>query len=97
MMTQYPYGIGGRHLAGNDPLADQIATTLNNALQGGEPGSNEYNQRTEFFSDVLSKTGQKFVDSDKGKQAINRAVYGVMVPLSLVAFVAGYLMGKKRG
>ena len=97
MMTQYPYGIGGRHLAGNDPLSDQIATTLNNMLQGGEPGSTEYNQRTEFFSDVLSKTGQKFVDSDKGKQAINRAVYGVMVPLSLVAFVAGYLMGKKRG
>lgn len=106
MMTQYPYGIGGRHLAGLeeklvDPIADKIATQFNQILQGGPEGSPQRKNQTEFFSDVLSLTGQKFVASEKGKKAVDDAVrgaaYGVVVPLALVAFVAGYLLGKKKG
>lgn len=106
MMTQYPYGIGGRHLAGLDdqfidPVADKIATKFNEALQGGPEGSPQRKTQTEFFSDVLSLTGQKFVASEKGKkaidEAINKSVYGIALPLALVGFVAGYLLGKRKG
>ena len=109
MMTQYPYGIGGRHLAGpegppaalTDPLAQMISDKINNALQGGPKGSEQNKAQVEFFSDVLSLTGQKFVASDKGKKAIDdattKAVYGILVPLSLAAFVAGYLLGSRKG
>ena len=100
MMTQYPYGIGGRHLAGPDalldPLADKISDTITLALQGGPEGSPQRKNQTEFFSDVLSLTGQKFVASEKGKKAINDAVYGMIVPLSLVAFAAGWFIGSRK-
>jgi hypothetical protein len=99
MMAQYPTGKDNRRiaLAGTDPLADQISSAINNALQGGPEGSPENKQRVAFFSDVLSLTGQKFVESDKGKKAINNALYGVVVPVTLVAFVAGYFLGKRKG
>ena len=102
MMQHYPYGIGGRHLAGPaDPLADQISAAINNALQGGPAGSPQRKDQTEFYSDVWSLTGQKFAASEKGKKAIDDAVrgaaYGVVVPLALVAFVGGYLLGKRKG
>lgn len=102
MMTQYSQSTAGRHLAGpSDPLANQIADALNNAFQGGPQGSAQNKERVEFFSDVLSKTGEKFVESPKGKAALSDTAkqvgYGVVVPLSLVAFVAGYLLGKKKG
>lgn len=109
MMTQYPYGIGGRHFAGPndppaslaDPLTQMIADKFNTALQGGPKGSEQNKAQVEFFSDVLSATGQKFVASEKGKKALedatSKAVYGMLVPLSLAAFVAGYLLGKRKG
>lgn len=99
MMAQYPTSPNNRRisLAGpTDPIADQISTAINNALQGGEQGTPENKQRVEFFSDVLSLTGQKFVESDKGKKAINNAVYGMIVPLSLVAFAAGWFVGRRK-
>lgn len=99
MLAQYPTGKDNRRiaLAGTDPIADQIANVINNSLQGGPAGSPENKQQVEFFSDVLNLTGQKFVESDKGKKAINNALYGVVVPVTLVAFVAGYLLGKRKG
>ena len=100
MMAQYPTGRDNRRIAlagATDPFADQIATAINNALQGGPQGSPENKQRVEFFSDVLNLTGQKFVASDKGKATINNAIYGIVVPLTLVGFVAGYLLGKRKG
>ena len=99
MMAQYSTSRDNRRiaLAGVDPIADQIANTINNALQGGPAGSPENKAQVEFFSDVLNLTGQKFVASDKGKAAINNALYGVVVPVTLVAFVAGYLLGKRKG
>jgi hypothetical protein len=99
MMAMYPHSPNNRRisLAGpTDPISDQIATTINNALQGGEPGSPQNKQQVEFFSDVLSLTGQKFVESDKGKKAINNAIYGMIVPLSLVAFAAGWFVGRRK-
>lgn len=105
-MQHYPYGIGGNHLAGIDdqfvdPIAEKIANKFNEALQGGPAGSPQRKDQTEFFSDVLSLTGQKFVASEKGKKAVDEAVrgaaYGVVVPLALVAFVGGYLLGKRKG
>ena len=98
MMAMYPHSPNNRRisLAGADPIADQIAATINNALQGGAPGSPENKQQVEFFSDVLSLTGQKFVESEKGKKAINNAIYGMIVPLSLVAFAAGWFVGRRK-
>lgn len=99
MMAQYPTGRDNRRIAlagPTDPLSDQISTAITSALQGGPEGSPEYKQRAAFFSDVLNLTGQKFVESDKGKKAINNALYGIVVPLTLVGFVAGYLLGKRK-
>ena len=98
MLAQYPTSRDNRRiaLAGTDPIAEQIANAFNNALQGGPQGSPENKAQVEFFSDVLNLTGQKFVASDKGKAAINNALYGIVVPLTLVGFVAGYLLGKRK-
>ena len=86
----------GHALAGTDPVSDALASAINEALQGGPKGSKERADRTEFFSDVLSMSGQKFVASPKGKDAISRAVFGIVLPLALVGFVAGYYFGKRK-
>ena len=86
----------GHALAGTDPLADALSSSINDMLQGGAPGSKERTDRTEFFSDVVSLSGQKFVASPKGKAAIRDALFGFVVPAALVAFAAGYLVAKRR-
>lgn len=108
MMTQYPSHMPSQivratrgNLAGpSDPITDQLSKLLSDLLQGGDPGSPQYKVRVEFLSDVFSQTGAKFVASPQGKKAlddsISKTVYGLMVPLSLAAFVAGYLLGKRK-
>ena len=106
MMTQYPYGIGGRRMAGrslagvDDPVVNQIADALNNALQGGPQGSPASQERVEFYSDVMSKTGEKFFASEKGRKILtdtaNAAFFSISLPMALAAFGAGYLLAKYR-
>lgn len=91
------------YLAGPTDQADAAGNALGNmitqALQGGssDPDSPEAQKAAQFYGNVLGVAGRKVLASDEGQAALNKTFLQVMLPLSLVAFVAGYYYGKKKG
>lgn len=91
---------GPRYMAGpsEDALTNAIATTFANALSAsvtGAPGTKQRETSVGFFSDVLAKTGEKFVETPGGKSTVNKFLFlgiggGVLLGLAL-----GYLLYKK--
>ncbi len=90
-----------RSMAGpaEDALANTLANTFAKAITAsvtGKPGSVEEKQRINFYSRVLSQTGEKFVDSPSGQKVINKTLYFVAVPSLVLGLVAGYYLFSKR-
>ena len=50
----------------------------------------------EFFSSVLSRTGEKFVASPTGKETVNKALFTIAVPAFLFGVLAGYLYLRRK-
>lgn len=107
--TNFPRGYMAGNLAGpgdplgGDPIATALAEAINKTIQGGPAGSKERADRTEFFSDVLSKTGQKFVASPKGQETIEtvkgsvqKSVMTISIPLFVVGLAVGYYFGSRK-
>ena len=85
--------------AATDPLAQAISDSINKMLQGGPAGSPERKDRTEFFSDILSLTGQKFVASPKGKEALDNVQSSFLkasIPLLVIGLAVGYFIGSRK-
>lgn len=83
-----------------DPLSQALSDSMIKVLQGGPAGSPERKDRAEFFSDVLSLTGQKFVASPKGKEALDNlqgTFLKVSIPLVLIGIAVGYMIGSRKG
>ena len=77
-------------------FADDISSALaKGAITGGPAGSAERKDQMEFLSDTLSLTGQKFYKTDQGKAVVRDAVWGLVVPVALVTFAAGWWLGKR--
>ena len=90
-----------RSMAGpaEDALANNLANVFAKALTAsvtGKPGSPEEKQRIDFYSRVLSQTGEKFVDSPSGQKVVNKTLYFVAVPALVLGLVAGYYLFRKR-
>ena len=82
-----------------DALANTLANTFAKAVTAsvtGKPGSPEEQQRIDFYSQVLAKTGSKFVASPEGKDTVNKALFFVAVPSLVLGLVAGYYLFRKR-
>jgi hypothetical protein len=82
-----------------DALANTLANTFAKAITAsvtGKPGSVEEKQRIDFYSRVLSQTGEKFVDSPSGQKVVNKTLYFVAVPALVLGLVAGYYLFRKR-
>lgn len=82
-----------------DALANTLANTFAKALTAsvtGKPGSPEEKQRIDFYSGVLARTGEKFVESPGGQKAVNKALYFVAIPSVVLGLVAGYYLFRKR-
>lgn len=107
--TNFPRGYMAGNLAGpgdllgGDQIANAIADAFDKAIQGGPAGSKERTDRTEFFSDVLSKTGQKFVTSPKGvatmndlKGTVRSSIMTISIPLFIAGLAVGYLLGSRK-
>lgn len=102
-MAGYLAGPGDNLPLGGDPIANALAEAINKTIQGGPAGSKERADRTEFFSDVLSKTGQKFVASPKGQETIEtvkgsvqKSVMTISIPLFVVGLAVGYYFGSRK-
>jgi hypothetical protein len=72
-----------------------LAKVLENTLLGA-PGSKSESARVEFFASVLSRTGEKFVESPTGKETVNKALFVAAVPAFLLGLFAGYLLYNRR-
>ena len=84
------------------PVETQAAEALSNVLSKalaasvyGKPGSPEQKDRAEFYSLVLSRTGEKFVVSEQGQKVVNKFVWFGVVPAFVLGLAAGYLLFKK--
>ena len=80
------------YLSGPDSGID-----LNTILGGGEPGSPQAEKAAAFYGKVLGFGFRDLAASDEGQTAINKAFLQVSLPLSLLAFAAGYWFAKQRG
>ena len=87
------------------PLEDKLVESSSSALAKvleasllGKPGSKDEAGRVEFFSSVLSRTGEKFIASPTGKATVNKALFAAAVPAFLLGLFAGYLLyhGRKK-
>lgn len=82
-----------------DALANTLANTFAKAVTAsvtGKPGSPEEAQRVNFYSQVLSKTGEKFIESPSGEKLVNKTLFFVAVPSLVLGLVAGYYLFRKR-
>lgn len=84
-----------------DKLVESSSTALAKVLENtllGAPGSKSESGRIEFFSSVLSRTGEKFLVSPTGKATVNKALFAAAVPAFLLGLFAGYLLyhGRKK-
>lgn len=90
------------YLAGpGDPAADAAGSALGNVvvemLQGSsDPDSPEAKARAKFYGNVLGIAGRQVLASDEGQAALNKSLMTVVLPLSLLAFAAGYWYSKQR-
>ena len=84
------------HMGG--PLDDVVSKTVSTAMEAvlGKPGSEGEKARVEFLSSVLSRTGEKFVASPTGKDAVNKTLFVAAVPAFLLGVLAGYLYFHRR-
>ena len=97
--------INRHYLAGPpvDPAADAGGAALGQLFQqvlqggGGDPDSPQAKNAAKFYGNVLGIGFRQLADSDEGQGALNRAFLTVALPLSIVAFVAGYYFAKRRG
>lgn len=90
-----------KHMAGaaEDALANTLANTFAKAITAsvtGKPGTPEEKQRVDFYAQVLSQTGVKFIDSPTGEKLINKTLFFVAVPSLVLGLVAGYYLFRKR-
>lgn len=82
-------------------LEDAIANQMSNALFGQDqkvidPNLPEAKARAEFYANVLSLTGEKFVESPQGKKAItNAAVYPFVMGLAAGALLGWWFSRRK--
>ena len=82
-----------------DKLIESSSSALSKALEAsflGKPGSKDEKARVEFFSSVLSRTGEKFVASPTGTKTVNKALFGFAVPVFLLGVLAGYLWYRRK-
>ena len=79
------------HMSGlvEDATAKVVSVAMEQVL--GKPGSAGEKERVEFFSSVLSRTGEKFLASPQGQGAVNKTLYAAAVPAFLLGALAGYL------
>lgn len=84
------------HTAGvvEDVVSKAVSTTMDVAL--GKPGTEGEKARVEFFSSVLSRTGEKFLASPQGQGTVNKALYAAAVPAFLLGVLAGYLWWRRK-
>lgn len=101
-----PHQRGQQHHQHHDmagPLEDKLVESSSSALSKvleasvlGKPGSAGEKGRIEFFSSVLSRTGEKFIESPTGKSTLNKALFGAAVPAFLLGVLAGYLWYRRK-
>lgn len=81
-----------RHTGGI--IEDTVAKAVEAAITG-KPGTEGEKARVEFFSSVLSRTGEKFLASPTGKDTVNRALVTVAVPAFLLGMFAFWLYSRR--
>jgi hypothetical protein len=95
-MLNGPYSLSGS--PAEDALANSIATIFANALNTsviGKKGTAERTDRTDFYSDVLSLTGQKFIASPAGKDTVQKVTLLGLGGGAVVGLLLGYVLFKK--
>lgn len=81
------------------PLEDAIADKLNEAIFGSskggvlDPQSPAALAKAEFYSNVLAKTGSKFVTSKEGAATVDKAIDKASTSLIIYGLVPGVLVG----
>lgn len=81
-----------KEMAGlDDIIADKVAEAVFGSakLDPNAPGTIA---RQEFYSAVLAKAGQKFVDSEQGQATIKKFTVFAFVPGLVLGALAGYLL-----
>jgi hypothetical protein len=79
-------------------LEDQIAAKINEAVFGSaaiDPAAPGAIARKEFYSDVLAKTGEKFVESPQGQATIKKFTVYAFVPGLILGAIAGYWLASR--
>ena len=77
-----------------DAVGKAVTSAMDVVL--GKPGTEGEKSRVEFFSSVLSRTGEKFVASPTGKETVNKALFTIAVPAFLFGVLAGYLYLRRK-
>ena len=80
----------------NGTIEDAVASAMKNAIMGGAPGSAQAKDRAVFYSDVLSKTADKFIATPGGKKALASVSWSVALPSFAVGLLVGYLLWKGK-
>ena len=91
------------HGALEDAIADKINDAVFGSGKGGVIDNNSpaVKSKAEFYSNVLSSTGRKFVTSKEGGEVVTKAlgritIYGIL-PGVLIGLGIGYFLWRKRG
>lgn len=74
-----------------------LADAMNSALQGsGDPNSQAYKDRAQFYSDVLAQSGDKFLALPNGQAMVSKLEVGVALPALLFGLAAGWWLASRR-
>jgi hypothetical protein len=92
MLNHYLSGPTEEQKAGN-----ALGTAFSEILQGSsDPDSPEAQARAKFYGNALGIAGRQVLDSEEGQAALNKAFAQIVLPLTLLAFVAGWYFAKRK-